>query len=55
MTGMLVAGASQVRVGAVMETLTGSAPSPASVSRVCHPLEAEYEQWKHRRLAERSE
>jgi transposase-like protein len=53
MSEMLVAGASQVRVGEVMETLTGSAPSPSSVSRVFHTLEAEYEQWKKRQLAQR--
>jgi len=52
-TEMLVAGASQVRVGEVMETLTGSKPSPSSVSRVFHTLQAEYEQWKSRELASR--
>src|SRR5579883_95844 len=55
MSEMFVAGASQVRVGEVMETLTGSAPSPSSVSRVFHTLESEYEQWKSRQLAERYE
>lgn len=38
-----------------MEALTGSAPSPSRVSRVFHTLEAEYEQWKKRQLAERYE
>jgi putative transposase len=55
MSEMFVAGASQARVGEVMETLTGSAPSPSSVSRVFHTLESEYEQWKSRQLAERYE
>jgi putative transposase len=36
-----------------METLTGSHPSPSTVSRVFHTLEAEYEQWKSRSLCER--
>ena len=36
--------ASQVEVGRVMETLTGSAPDPSTVSRVFHSLEEENEQ-----------
>jgi putative transposase len=50
---MFVKGVSQAQVGQVMETLTGSHPSPSTVSRVFHTLEAEYEQWKSRKLCER--
>jgi len=50
---MFVKGVSQAQVGQVMETLTGSHPSPSTVSRVFHTLEAEYEQWKSRPLCER--
>ncbi len=50
---MFVKGVSQAQVGQVMETLTGSHPSPSTVSRVFHTLEAEYEQWKSRSLCER--
>jgi len=50
---MFVGGASQVKVGEVMETLTGSKPSPSTVSRVFHTLQSEYEQWQQRQLAER--
>lgn len=49
---MFVKGISQVQVGQVMETLTGSHPSASTVSRVFHTLEAEYEQWKGRELCE---
>jgi putative transposase len=49
---MFVKGVSQEQVGQVMETLTGSHPSPSTVSRVFHSLEAEYEQWKSRPLCE---
>ncbi len=49
---MFVKGVSQAQVGQVMETLTGSHPSPSTVSRVFHTLEAEYEQWKSRPLCE---
>jgi putative transposase len=52
---MFIAGASQVKVGQVMETLTGSAPSPSTVSRVFHSLEEEYEQWRTRQLTQRYE
>jgi transposase-like protein len=52
---MFVKGASQAQVGQVMETLTGSHPSPSTVSRVFHSLEAEYEQWKSRPLCEHYE
>src|SRR5579859_2006927 len=45
---MFVKGVSQAQVGQVMETFTGTHPSPSTVSRVFHTLEAEYEQWKNR-------
>lgn len=47
---MFVAGASQSQVGQVVEGLTGQKPSPSTVSRVHHTLEAEFEQWKNRPL-----
>jgi len=50
---MFIKGLSTRQVGQVMETLTGSKPSPSTVSRVFHTLEAEYEQWKTRRLEKR--
>jgi transposase-like protein len=49
--GMDVGGNSTAQVGAVVESLTGSHPSPATVSRVYHTLEAEYTTWKQRPLA----
>lgn len=49
--GMYVGGNSTTQVGAVVESLTGSHPSPATVSRVYHTLEAEYTTWKQRPLA----
>jgi putative transposase len=49
---MFVKGVSTAKVGQVIETLTGSHPSASTVSRVFHTLEAEYEQWKQRKLAE---
>lgn len=48
--GMFVGGVSTLGVGAVMEALTGKRPSPATVSRVFHSLEAEFEGWKTRPL-----
>lgn len=48
---MFVFGASTPRVGEVVETLTGSHPSPSTVSRVFHTLEGEFETWKTRPLA----
>lgn len=48
---MFVAGASQVQVGQVMETLVGQKVSSSTVSRVFHSLEAEFTQWKERKLA----
>lgn len=50
---MFVKGVSTAKVGEVIETMTGSKPSASTVSRVFHTLEAEYEQWKTRRLEER--
>jgi putative transposase len=50
---MFINGVSMQRVGEVVETLTGSKPSPSAVSRVFHSLESEFEQWKQRKLAER--
>src|SRR5260370_30930775 len=50
---MFVKGLSTRQVGQVMETLTGTKPSPSTVSRVFHTLEAEYAQWKTRQLEER--
>lgn len=50
---MFVKGVSTSRVGEVMESLTGSQPSASTVSRVFHTLEAEYEHWKQRPLANR--
>lgn len=50
---MFIGGVSMARVGDVVETLTGTKPSASTVSRVFHTLEAEYSQWKSRRLAER--
>ncbi len=48
---MFVFGASTTRVGQVVETLTGEQPSPSTVSRVFHSLEAEFAAWKTRPLA----
>ncbi len=50
---MFIGGVSTAKVGQVLETLTGSNPSASTVSRVFHTLDSEYEQWKHRQLAER--
>ena len=50
---MFVGGVSTKGVGAVMETLTGTPPSPSTVSRVFHTLESEYTAWKTRDLAEK--
>lgn len=48
---MYIGGNSTEQVGAVVESLTGSQPSAATVSRVFHTLEAEYAMWKQRPLA----
>lgn len=47
---MFVGGVSTSRVGEVVEALSGTHPSPSTVSRVFHGLEAEFEQWKQRPL-----
>jgi len=43
---MFVYGVSTEKVGEVLETLSGSHPSPSTVSRVFHTLEEEFEEWK---------
>jgi transposase-like protein len=48
---MFVGGVSTSRVGAVIETLTGTKPSPSTVSRVFHSLEEEFAAWQQRPLA----
>jgi transposase-like protein len=48
---MFVAGVSSSRVGEVFEGLTGTKPSPSTVSRVFHTLEGEFTAWKSRPLA----
>lgn len=50
---MFVQGVSTRQVGAVLETLTDIQPSPSTVSRVFHTLEAEFTAWKQRPLAAR--
>lgn len=52
---MFIGGLSTRRTGQVVESLTGSKPSPSTVSRVFHTLEAEYEAWKKRPLEARYE
>jgi transposase-like protein len=47
---MFIGGVSTRRAGEVVESLTGSKPSPSTVSRVFHTLEGEYEAWKKRPL-----
>jgi putative transposase len=47
---MFVYGVSTEKVGQTLETLSGSRPSPSTVSRVFHTLEAEFEEWKKRPL-----
>ena len=54
-SGMFVKGVSTRGVGEVMESLTGSAPSASTVSRVFHTLEGEYQAWKSRPLSPRYE
>ena len=49
---MFIGGVSTAKVGGVIESLTGSKPSPSTVSRVFHTLEGEYEAWKTRPLDE---
>lgn len=47
---MFVKGMSMEQVGNVVEILTGTQPSPSTVSRVFHTLESEFEGWKVRQL-----
>ena len=47
---MFVYGVSTEKVGQVLETLSGSHPSPSTVSRVFHTLEEEFAAWKKRSL-----
>jgi transposase-like protein len=47
---MFVYGVSGEKVGQVLETLSGSHPSPSTVSRVFHTLEEEFAEWKKRPL-----
>jgi transposase-like protein len=53
MSEMFVGGLSQKAVGSVVEHLTGSNPSPSTVSRVFHTLEAEFAAWQQRELPDR--
>lgn len=48
---MFVRGVSTAQVGQVVEVLTGTNPSPSTVSRIFHSLEEEFERWKQRKLA----
>lgn len=47
---MFVQGVSTEKVGTIVETLSGSHPSPSTVSRVFHSLEEEFASWKKRPL-----
>ena len=47
---MFVQGVSTEKVGQIVETLSGSHPSPSTVSRVFHTLEEEFATWKKRPL-----
>jgi putative transposase len=47
---MFVSGGSTSQVGQVVEKLTGTKPSPSTVSRVFHGLTDEFEQWRQRPL-----
>lgn len=47
---MFVGGVSASRVGEVVNALSGTQPSPTTVSRVFHGLEEEFKQWKQRPL-----
>ena len=47
---MFVQGVSTEKVGTIVETLSGSRPSPSTVSRVFHTLEDEFVTWKKRPL-----
>lgn len=50
---MFVGGLSQQQVGSVVEQLTGTSPSPSTVSRVFHTLESEFAEWQKRPLPKR--
>jgi putative transposase len=52
---MFIGGVSTRRTGEVVKSLTGSKPSPSTVSRVFHTLEGEYEAWQKRTLEGRYE
>lgn len=47
---MFVQGVSTEKVGQIVETLSGSHPSPSTVSRIFHTLEEEFAIWKKRPL-----
>lgn len=47
---MFVQGVSTAQVGNIVESLSGSHPSPSTVSRVFHTLEEEFNSWKKRPL-----
>jgi len=47
---MFIFGASTLRVGQIVDTLTGTHPSASTVSRVFHTLEDEFTAWKTRPL-----
>jgi putative transposase len=49
---MFVAGVSTARVGDVAEQLIGVAPSKSAVSRLNSDLQAQFKEWRERRLAE---
>lgn len=53
MREMFVGGVSQKAVGSVIEHLNGTTPSPSTVSRVFHTLEAEFAAWQQRELPSR--
>jgi transposase-like protein len=53
MSEMFGGGLSQTAVGTVVEHLTGSNPSPSTVSRVFHTLEGEFAAWQQRDLPPR--
>lgn len=47
---MFVRGVSTAGVAMVMAARSGIRPSPATVARVCHSLQAECEAWQKRQL-----
>src|SRR5262245_32861709 len=53
MREMFVGGVSKRAVGTVVEHLSGTTPSPSTVSRVFHTLEAEFAAWQQRELPSR--